>query len=115
MTVLNWSFTRALLGKVPALWYDAPKDADPSSPPAGTFILPESSLIVNFVESVYPELQCRFFLEPICLEIRSRTDCIVLHSQGSHQARTVSLDGSPMGEHGELRMVQVHYVRWRKG
>ncbi|KAJ9124892.1 hypothetical protein QFC24_002821 [Naganishia onofrii] len=48
--------------KVPALWYDAPKDADPSSPPAGTFILPESSLIVNFVESVYPELQ---FKDPI--------------------------------------------------
>ncbi|KAI5454276.1 hypothetical protein NCC49_004336 [Naganishia albida] len=43
--------------KVPALWFDAPEDADPASPPEGTFILPESALIVDFIASVHPELQ----------------------------------------------------------
>jgi glutathione S-transferase len=47
--------------QVPALWYDAPKDADSTAPPPGTFILPESALIVDFMASVYPELQCTFF------------------------------------------------------
>ncbi|KAJ9110032.1 hypothetical protein QFC20_003106 [Naganishia adeliensis] len=48
--------------KVPALWYDAPRDADATAPPPGTFILPESALIVDFIASVYPDLQ---FKDPI--------------------------------------------------
>lgn len=42
--------------KVPAIWYDAPADADVTNPPAGTFILPESALIVDFVASVFPQI-----------------------------------------------------------
>jgi hypothetical protein len=47
--------------EVPALWYDAPKDADPSAPPKGAFILPESGLIVDFVASLYPSIQFESF------------------------------------------------------
>lgn len=50
--------------KVPALWYDAPRDADATAPPPGTFILPESALIVDFIASVYPDLQCTSYPGP---------------------------------------------------
>jgi glutathione S-transferase len=42
--------------QVPAIWYDAPKDADVTKPPPGTFVLPESGLIVDFVTSLYPQI-----------------------------------------------------------
>ncbi|KAG7535913.1 hypothetical protein FFLO_03584 [Filobasidium floriforme] len=42
--------------KVPAIWYDAPKDADPSKPSKEAFILPESGLIVNFLADVFPQI-----------------------------------------------------------
>jgi glutathione S-transferase len=31
-----------------------------SKPPAGTFILPESALIVNFIASLYPDIDCEW-------------------------------------------------------
>jgi glutathione S-transferase len=43
------------------LWYDAPKNADPSAPPKGAFILPESGLIVDFIASLYPSIQRESF------------------------------------------------------
>ncbi|KZP12046.1 hypothetical protein FIBSPDRAFT_937169 [Athelia psychrophila] len=42
--------------KVPALSYGAPADSDVSSPPAGTFLLPESGVIVGFVASLFPSI-----------------------------------------------------------
>ncbi|KAG8875155.1 hypothetical protein FRB97_005364 [Tulasnella sp. 331] len=42
--------------KVPALSYGAPIDSDVSDPPAGTFILAESALIVHFVASLFPQI-----------------------------------------------------------
>lgn len=42
--------------KVPALSYGAPADSDVSDPPAGTFLLPESAVIVGFVASLFPEI-----------------------------------------------------------
>jgi hypothetical protein len=44
------------VSKVPAIWYDAPKDADPSKPSEKAFILPESGLIVNFLADVFPQI-----------------------------------------------------------
>ncbi|KZP12045.1 hypothetical protein FIBSPDRAFT_986255 [Athelia psychrophila] len=41
---------------VPALSYGAPADSDVSSPPAGTFLLPESGVIVGFVASLFPSI-----------------------------------------------------------
>ncbi|KAG8875156.1 hypothetical protein FRB97_005365 [Tulasnella sp. 331] len=41
-------------GKVPALSYGTPAGSDVSDPPAGTFILAESALIVQFVASLFP-------------------------------------------------------------
>jgi hypothetical protein len=42
--------------QVPAIWYDAPKDADPSKPSKEAFILPESGLIVNFLADIFPQI-----------------------------------------------------------
>ncbi|KZP12042.1 hypothetical protein FIBSPDRAFT_898510 [Athelia psychrophila] len=46
---------------VPALSYGAPADSDVSSPPAGTFLLPESGVIVGFVASLFPSIECKPF------------------------------------------------------
>jgi len=50
--------------QVPAIWFDAPKDAEPSNVPEGTFILPESSLIVEFLADVYPQIAGTFDQHP---------------------------------------------------
>jgi len=42
--------------KVPALSYSAPAGSDVSDPPPGTFVLPESSLIVYFVANLFPQI-----------------------------------------------------------
>jgi len=42
--------------KVPALSYGAPPDSDVSDPPAGTFLLPESGIITNFIGTLYPAI-----------------------------------------------------------
>ncbi|ORY28988.1 hypothetical protein BCR39DRAFT_533457 [Naematelia encephala] len=42
--------------KVPAISYGAPPDSDVTKPPAGTFLLPESALVVQFIASLYPQI-----------------------------------------------------------
>lgn len=67
--------------QVPAIWYDAPKDADPEKPPKDTFILPESALIVEFLADVYPSLTCKsdFFSESF-----NPTTSVVSHNTNKH-------------------------------
>lgn len=53
------------LSQVPALTYNTPADSSVEKPPEDVVVLRESSVIVDFVASLYPSIDC----EPGILKI----------------------------------------------